>query len=223
MNIGTQAVSPRNVLERVASAIPADVRPQIIIIGSLAAAYQLFPPDETFGVRTKDIDCVLSPYVTAVESGCKVTEELLASGWRPLAAGDFGKWWFWGMPFAQTAAWFPYNLPPALGGSDITNQFLIFGLTAGLLAIILFVLLLVKCYKSLGRAMRIVRSAFPKPTETEFLLWGLAVMLTAHIENWFAISYFDQTYVIWFMQLAAIVSISQICLQSYSREQEKRP
>ncbi|HMD83382.1 MAG TPA: hypothetical protein VKO18_01630 [Terriglobia bacterium] len=91
MNIGTQAVSPRNVLERVASAIPADVRPQIIIIGSLAAAYQLFPPDETFGVRTKDIDCVLSPYVTAVESGCKVTEELLASGWRPLAAGDFGK------------------------------------------------------------------------------------------------------------------------------------
>ncbi len=140
-----------------------------------------------------------------------------------MAAGDFGKWWFWGMPFAQTAGWFPYNLAPALGGSDITNEFIIFGLTAGLLAIILFILLLVKCYKSLGRAMRIVRSAFSKPTETEFLLWGLGVTLTVHIENWFAIYYFDQTYVLWFMQLAAMVSISQICLQSCYREQEKRP
>ena len=65
-----------------------------------------------------------------------------------MAAGDFGKWWFWGMPFAQTAGWFPYNLAPALGGSDITNEFIIFGLTAGLLAIIVFRLLLVKCYKT---------------------------------------------------------------------------
>jgi hypothetical protein len=91
MNIGTQEVSPRKVLAQVASAIPADVRPQIIIIGSLAAAYGLFHADETFGVRTKDIDCVLTPYVIAVESGCKVTEKLLNSGWRPRAEGDFGK------------------------------------------------------------------------------------------------------------------------------------
>lgn len=139
-----------------------------------------------------------------------------------MAARNIGKWWLWGMPIAQTADWFPYDLE-ATGGADITNQFLAFGLAGGLLAIILFILLLVRCYKSQGKAMRTVRSSSSKPTETEFLLWGLGVMLTVHIVNWFAISYFDQTYVVWFMQLAAIVSISQICLRSHSRQREKLP
>jgi hypothetical protein len=139
-----------------------------------------------------------------------------------MAAKDVGKWWLWGMSRAETVDWFPYNLPQIFGGgADITNQFLSFGLTGGLLATILFIWLLVKCFKSLGEAMETVRSAFPKPAETEFLLWGLGLVLVVHIENWFAITYFDQTYVIWFMQLAAIVNISQKCLQSSWREREK--
>lgn len=35
-------VSPRQVLAEVAAAIPSDVHPNIVIIGSLAAAYGLF-------------------------------------------------------------------------------------------------------------------------------------------------------------------------------------
>ncbi len=91
MNPGPQKVSPREVLAQVASAIPPEIHPHIIIIGSLAAAYCLFHDDETFGVRTKDIDCVLSPYLTAVESGRKVAEKLLSGGWKPIAEGEFGK------------------------------------------------------------------------------------------------------------------------------------
>ena len=91
MNIETKEVSPRKVLAQVASAIPLAVHPRVIIIGSLAAAYRLFHGDETLGVRTKDIECVLSPYVTAVESGRTVAERLLASGWQPFAEGEFGK------------------------------------------------------------------------------------------------------------------------------------
>jgi hypothetical protein len=132
-----------------------------------------------------------------------------------MAARDFGKWWFSGMSVAETAHWFPYTLR-VTGGADITNQFLSFGLAAGALSMIILILLLINCYKSLGEAMTIIRSSFSKPTETEYLLWGLGVMLAVHIENWFGISYFDQTYVLWFMQLAAIVNISQICSQPYS-------
>ena len=33
-------------------------------------------------------------------------------------------------------------------------------------------------------------------------------MLTVHIANWFGITYFDQFYVVWFVQLAAISSVS---------------
>ncbi|MGO9373411.1 MAG: hypothetical protein ACLQBD_15065 [Syntrophobacteraceae bacterium] len=136
-----------------------------------------------------------------------------------MAAQNIGKWWLWGMSVSQTADWLPYHL--STGGADITNQFLCFGLAAGLLAIILFILLLVVCFKSLGKAMRITRTSFSKPAETEFMLWGLGVTLAVHIENWFSISYFDQTYVVWFMQLAMIVTISQMCIRSNGRERAK--
>lgn len=84
-------VSPRKVFAEVAAAVPPDVHPNIIIIGSLAAAYWLFHGDDTFGVRTKDIDCVLSPHLSAVEKGRAVAESLLAAGWRPKSEGEFGK------------------------------------------------------------------------------------------------------------------------------------
>lgn len=80
-------VSPRKVLQQVANAIPSEVHPNIVIIGSLAAGYWLFHDDESFGVRTKDIDCVLSPYVSAVEKGRAVAEKLIAAGWKPHFTG----------------------------------------------------------------------------------------------------------------------------------------
>jgi len=84
-------VSPGQVLGEVASAVPPGVLPNLIIVGSLAAAYWLFAGDKSFAVRTKDIDCVLSPQLSAVEKGRAVAEELLAAGWRPMTDGRFGK------------------------------------------------------------------------------------------------------------------------------------
>ncbi|EEF58207.1 hypothetical protein [Pedosphaera parvula] len=84
-------VSPRKVLQKVAAAIPGDVHANIIIIGSLAAGYWLFQGDESFGVRTKDIDCVLSPHLSAVEKGRAVAEKLLAAGWQPYFTGKITK------------------------------------------------------------------------------------------------------------------------------------
>lgn len=84
-------VSPRQVLAEVAAAIPVEVHPNIIIIGSLAAAYWIFRKDESFGVRTKDVDCVLSPYVAAVDKGRAVAEALLTARWTPQDDGAFAK------------------------------------------------------------------------------------------------------------------------------------
>ena len=84
-------VSPRKVLAQVAAAIPPDVHPNIIIIGSLAAGYWLFKEDALFGVRTKDIDCVLSPHLSAVEKGREVAEKLLAAKWEPHFTGNIKK------------------------------------------------------------------------------------------------------------------------------------
>jgi len=84
-------VSLRDVLAEVAMAIPPDVHPNIIIIGSLAAGYGLFRGDENSGVRTKDVDCVLSPHLAAVEKGREVAEKLIAAGWAQKSDGKFGK------------------------------------------------------------------------------------------------------------------------------------
>ena len=118
-----------------------------------------------------------------------------------------GKWWFAGIPISQTSGWMPYDLATT-GGADISNQYIAIGLTAGLGAIALLIILLKRSYGGLGQAMAGVRSSSSITVKNEFLLWGLGVMLVVHIVNWFGISYFDQMYMVWFMQLAAISSLS---------------
>jgi hypothetical protein len=80
-------VAPRLVLERVAGAIPKECHENIIVVGSLAAGYQLLASADAFPVRTKDIDCVLSPRLEAVDRGQAIAERLLKAGWRPLTEG----------------------------------------------------------------------------------------------------------------------------------------
>ena len=80
----------------------------------------------------------------------------------------------------------------------------------------LFILLLIRAFSHLGKAMAEVRFGSHPSDGTEFLLWGLGVMLLVHIIDWFGIVYFDQMYVTWFMQLAAISSVSAGCLRLQS-------
>jgi hypothetical protein len=134
------------------------------------------------------------------------------SGWHrsylmDVAFRHLGEWWLAGMPTTETSDWFPYVLLTT-GGADITNEFISFGLNAGLGAIALLILLLTRAFSSLGEALANVRSDAHEPNATEFLLWGLGVMLAVHVVNWLGIAYFDQFYVVWFMQLAAIVNLT---------------
>ena len=74
--------SPHQTLEQLANALPEDIRDDVIIIGSLAAAVRFFQPDDEEPVRTKDIDCLLSPHLRAQASGRKTAEVLLTKGWQ---------------------------------------------------------------------------------------------------------------------------------------------
>lgn len=81
---------PLAVLGEVEQAIPQDLRAHLVIVGSLAAAYHLLPGHAQVGVRTKDVDCVFVPSITAAESGRAVAERLLAAGWTHRSQGAFG-------------------------------------------------------------------------------------------------------------------------------------
>ncbi|MBN1974566.1 MAG: hypothetical protein JW787_13080 [Sedimentisphaerales bacterium] len=149
----------------------------------------------------------------------KLTSIVGGHGWHrsylmDIAFRNLDKWWLAGIPIVETKDWFPYVIE-VTGGADITNQFLAFGLRAGLIAIALFILLLIRSFSSLGKELATVRSKSAQISETEFMLWGLGVMVCGHITTWLGITYFDQMYVIWFMQLAAITSLSKICQDSF--------
>ena len=96
----------------------------------------------------------------------------------------------------------------------MTNNFLAFGITAGLGAMVLLVALLKRTFSDLGKTLAVLRSNSEPAIDIEFLYWGLAVMLVVHTANWFGITYFAQTYVLWFMQLSVISTLTQIVIQA---------
>ncbi len=69
-------VRPVDVLRQVAEAIPEECRENIVIIGSLAAAYAFFGKDDKLSVQTKDVDCMLRPFQLSVEKGKAITRRL---------------------------------------------------------------------------------------------------------------------------------------------------
>lgn len=86
-----EELAPSQILAELARAIPLDLRCNLVVIGSLAAGYQLFGDQPGAQVRTKDADGVVRPRQRAVEASRTMAERLLAAGWQHRQAGDFGQ------------------------------------------------------------------------------------------------------------------------------------
>lgn len=85
----SESVSPAKVIESLAAAVPKECRANIVVIGSLAAGYRYFGHDEDLLVQTKDVDCLIHPFVEAVEAGESITEALMANGWEYAPTEEF--------------------------------------------------------------------------------------------------------------------------------------
>ena len=87
---GKELISPSAVLKQVAAAIPKRFQKNIIIVGSLAAGYYFFGDDSKLQVRTKDVDCLISPRIKAIPAAKAVTDGLLSDQWQIRSEGKWG-------------------------------------------------------------------------------------------------------------------------------------
>jgi hypothetical protein len=87
----TDLLSPTQVLEQVSRALPEALRSNVIIIGSLAAGFHFFSGDAAAAIRTKDVDCLLSPHAKAVATAAQVTQQLRSANWTQRPDAQWGR------------------------------------------------------------------------------------------------------------------------------------
>jgi hypothetical protein len=109
------------------------------------------------------------------------------------AIRNFKEWWLMGT--ATTAYW-------GYGLQDVTSQYILVGIDGGLFTLIFFIIIIVRCFRELGRA----RLAIQDRWETQAFLWPLGASLFATLLSFLSVSYFGQMIQIWYLQLALITA-----------------
>jgi hypothetical protein len=114
------------------------------------------------------------------------------------AVKHINEWWLIGAKY--TAHWDLTVLPAYPNQVDITNYFIRQGVDGGVLTVILFIMIIVLCFRAIGRALRLREEAF----EVKIILWSMGVALLTHVASFISVSYFDQMIVFWYLLLALI-------------------
>jgi len=121
------------------------------------------------------------------------------------ALHHLSEWWFVGTD--HTRHWLPYGVPWSGNHADITNYYIMMGVTGGLPLMLLFIALLAKGFAFVGRWL------YQSEQEnglmlSKFMIWALGASLFSHAATFVSVSYFDQSVVFLYLTLAAICSVS---------------
>jgi hypothetical protein len=108
----------------------------------------------------------------------------------------FSSWWLVGT--ADNDTWGFYTW-------DLCNQFVAEAVQGGLATLVLFLVLLTRCFRRIGVARKAAQSR-----SQEWLLWSIGCLLCAHIASFFGISYFDQIKDWWYLTLAMIPAAARV-------------
>lgn len=119
----------------------------------------------------------------------------------------FGDWWLLGVSNNQNWGWDMW---------DVQNEFIVQALQGGLVALVLFVLLLTRSFGRLGNARRLVET----DRRQAWLQWTLGAVMLAHVVAFFGADYFDQTKFWWFASLAIIGAATAPLLATKKRTPE---
>lgn len=121
------------------------------------------------------------------------------------AVRHFDEWWLIGTK--ETGHWMPYFFAGAAYGfdrADMTNQYIAQGVNGGLATMILFIGIIVLCFREIGLSLRVNED---EPFSRQIMIWALGASLLVHVVSFFSVTYFDQTIVFWYLLLAMISSL----------------
>jgi hypothetical protein len=118
----------------------------------------------------------------------------------------FTDWWLIGVKDTGSWGWDLW---------DAQNQFVNVAETGGLAALILFIVMISRCFGRIGKARKLVEG----DRRREWCLWLLGAALFSHTVGFFGVNYFDQTRVSWLALLAMISAVTGPILQSPSDTQ----
>jgi hypothetical protein len=111
------------------------------------------------------------------------------------AIQHFSEWALLGTK--STAHWF-------WGAQDVCNQYVLEGVEGGFVTLCLFVVVIAIAFREVGRLWRLqIRNSYKLA-----LSWALGVSLFVHCTNFIGVSYFDQIWILWYLLLAIIGSLS---------------
>ena len=86
---------------------------------------------------------------------------------------------------------------------DITNEFIIQGLSGGLVTLTIFIFVLVFAFGNVGqRLAELEGQSFGAGVAQEWRLWLVGVMVFVHLVTFTGLSYFGQMNILWYLQLA---------------------
>lgn len=143
----------------------------------------------------------------------KLSDITGGSGWHRAFLIDqtiahFNEWWLFGTTY--TASWGPGGAVIATDPNmmDITNHYVMEGVKGGVLKLVLFIVIIIRCFQGIGRG---IRAEWAEQPERMFV-WAMGVSLFTHCLSFMSIVYFDQTIIVWFWLLACITCIT--CLSN---------
>lgn len=112
------------------------------------------------------------------------------------------EWWLYGS-LVGSGHWGHFT-------HDVTNMYIVQGLSGGVALVVLFLLILAAGFSLLGRMLKALDRAAPRDSQARsqrLLIWLVGVALFVHAVNHFGVSYFGQVWMGWYLTLAIIGSL----------------
>jgi len=123
----------------------------------------------------------------------------------------FNEWWLLGTNY--TGHWFD-------NAQDLTNQFVLEGVDGGLITLILFIIIIIIAFRSIGFTWHRVYD----DKANLAMAWALGVSLFVHCSIFFGISYWGPITMLWYLTLAMITSVyAEIIREKHLKENNVKP